>query len=127
NLQRQSENNGRKIGIVFCHSNEKDGVNTDLEEKARELNAIFVQGEMLYLRLNSKKRYIAYFNISEYEDENVDNTLRMIDAMTRNVAESSGGKVNQKNISIYCYSTSAEAEILLDSTEKGELRVVLID
>lgn len=125
---RKTAGSGRKwTEIIFCRSSEKDDLNTELEDNARELNAIFVSREILHLRLQNKKRNIAYFLISEDEDKNIDDTLQMIENMTGNSSWVTSGRLNQRNTSIYCYATSEEAEVLLDSKDKEEIRVVLMD
>ena len=126
-LWQASKKNKRKTGIIFCRSNEKDELNTELEENARELNAVFVPGEMHHLRLNNKKRYISYFYISDDDENNIDNTLLMIDNMTSGSSWCESGKLNQRNTAVYCYAANSEAEILLDAKEKEDLRVVLMD
>lgn len=118
---------GKKIGIVFCHSNEKDDLNTELEENARKLNAVFVAGEMLNLRQSNKKRNIAYFFISDNDEKNIDQTIQMIDNMTSGSQWMKSRRFSQENTAIYCYATTAEAEILLDAKEKENLKVVLMD
>ena len=57
-IRRTLEKEGEKSGIIFCRSNEKDDLNKELEESAAKLNAVFVAGDMMNLRLNNKKRYI---------------------------------------------------------------------
>ena len=126
-LRKTSGIGSERSAVIFCRSSEKDDLNTELEENARELNAIFVSGEILHLRLRNKKRNIAYFLVSDDEDKNVDDTLQMIENMTGNSPRAASGRVNQRNTSIYCYATSEEAEVLLDSKDKEEIRVVLMD
>ncbi|HIY62019.1 MAG TPA: hypothetical protein H9730_00760 [Candidatus Mediterraneibacter stercoripullorum] len=126
-LYQASKESGRKIGIIFCRSSEKDNLNIELEENAKELNAVFIAGEMQHLRLNNKKRYIAYFHISDDDEKNIDNTLLMIDNMTSGSSWVDSGKLNQRNTAVYCYAAGAEAEILLDAKEKEDLRIVLMD
>ena len=118
---------GQKVEIVFCCSDKKDSLNMDLEESARELNAILLPEEITHLRLRNQARFITYFLISDNEDENVEHTLQMVDNMTGASAWYTPARLNQRNVEIHCYATSAEAEILLDAKEKQELRVVLVD
>lgn len=126
-LRRAAQTQGKKTGIVFCRSSEKDEINTELEENARELNAVFAAGEILHLRLNNKKRYTAYFLISDDAEKNVDDTLQMINNMTGGSSWLKSGKLNQANAALYCYASNAEAEILLDAEDKEDLRVVLMN
>lgn len=126
-LSRGMKSRAKKQGIIFCRSSEKDNINTELEEKARELNAVFAAGDMLQLRLNNKRRYTAYFHISADDEINIDDTLQMIDNMTGDSPWLKSGKLNQENTAIYCYSSNTEAEILLDAREKENLRVVLMN
>ena len=126
-LSREMKNTGKKQSIIFCRSNDKDDINTELEEKARELNAVFAAGDMLQLRLNNKRRYTSYFHISDDDEKNIDDTLQMIENMTGDSPWLKSGKLNQENAAVYCYSSNAEAEILLDAEEKENLRVVLMN
>ena len=64
-IRTASEGRGEKTGIIFCRSSEKDKMNTELEERARELGAVFVAGGIEFLRLGNRKRYISYFLISD--------------------------------------------------------------
>lgn len=117
----------RKTGIVFCGFDDKDDLNKELEEEAKDLKAVFVTGEMIHLCLKNRGRHIAYFFISEDEDKNIDHTLYMIEKMTGDSRWKVSGGLKQRNTSLYCYAASEEAEILLDAKEKEELRVVLMD
>lgn len=126
-LKKNACEEGKRTAIIFCRSSEKDDLNTELEENARGLNAVFVSGEILHLRLQNKKRNIAYFLISDDEDKNIDDTLQMIENMMGNSSWVTSGRLNQRNTTVYCYATSEEAEVLLDSKDKEDIRVVLID
>lgn len=123
-------NSDKKKGnlcVVFCCSDEKDNFNIDLEEKAKELNAIYVPREINYLRLKNMGRYITYFFISEDMNKNLDHTLQMLREMTGESLWLQSGGVEQKNTALYCYAAGMEAEILLDAQEKENLKVVLMD
>ena len=124
---KELKNRNERTGIVFCHSNEKDDINTELEKSAKEIGAILISAEMIRLQLNNKKRYISYFHISDNDEKNVDDTLQMIDDMTGDSPWLKSGKLNQNNTAIYCYTVSPEAEILIDAKDKESLRVVLMD
>lgn len=126
-LRAMSAAKGDKAGIIFCESNDKDDLNTQLEANARELNAVFVAGEMLRLRLANRKRNIAYFHISDNDEKNIDHTLQMIDNMTGHSQWLKSGRLKQRNTAIYCYAAAEEAEILLDAKNKENLRVVLMN
>ena len=118
---------GRRLEIVFCCSDKKDSVNTDQEKSARKLNAVLLPEEIIHVRLNSQKRRVNYYIISEDDDANVDQTLKMIHDMTGGSAWYTKQRLCQKNVTLHCYATNAEAEILLDAKDKQDLRVVLVD
>lgn len=118
---------GRRLEIVFCCSDKKDSVNTDQEKSARKLNAVLLPEEIIHVRLNSQRRRVNYYIISEDDDANVDQTLKMIHDMTGGSAWYTEQRLCQRNVTLHCYATNAEAEILLDAKDKQDLRVVLVD
>lgn len=126
-LRAMADAKNKKAGIIFCESNDKDDLNTQLEANARELNAVFVAGEMLGLRLGNRRRNIAYFHISDDDEKNIDHTLQMIDNMTGRSKWMKSGRLDQRKTAIYCYASATEAEILLDAKDKENLRVVLMN
>ena len=109
----------------FSNSNAKDDENVELEEKARVIGAILVPQEASRLHLKNKKRYLTYFQISDDEEKNLDCTLAMIDRMTEKNLKKYGA--TEQNITIYCFASGDEKEILLDAKDKRNLRVILID
>lgn len=126
-IRAGADRSGKKAGIIFCRSSEKDDLNTELEESARELGAVFAAGGMEHLRLENRRRYLSYFHISDDEEKNTDGALQMIDRMTGGSPWVRSGRLNQRHTAIYCYASTAEAEILLDAKDKEDLRVVLMD
>ena len=118
---------GRRLEIVFCCSDKKDSVNTDQEKSARKLNAVLLPEEIVHVRLNSQRRRVNYYIISEDDDANVDQTLKMIHDMTGGSAWYTKQRLCQRNVTLHCYATNAEAEILLDAKDKQDLKVVLVD
>ena len=118
---------GRRLEIVFCCSDKKDSVNTDQEKSARKLNAVLLPEEIMHVRLNSQRRRVNYYIISEDDDANVDQTLKMIHDMTGGSAWYTKQRLCQRNVTLHCYATNAEAEILLDAKDKQDLKVVLVD
>lgn len=124
-MKKYAKGKKEKIEILFCCSSKKDHVNVELEQSAREIGAVLLPEEIVHVKLRNQNRFITYFLISDNEDENVEYTLQMIDNFT-------GGNplyqtINQRNIELHCYATSAEAEILIDSKEKQDIRVILTD
>lgn len=115
----------KKSAILFCNSNAKDDENVELEEKARVIGAILVPQEASRLHLKNKKRYLTYFQISDDEEKNLDCTLAMIDRMTEKNLKKY--RATEQNITIYCFASGDEKEILLDAKDKRNLRVILID
>ena len=75
-----------------------------MEEKAKELNAVFVSREVTYLRLKNMDRYITYFFISEDTDKNIDYTLQMLREMTGDSPWIRSGGLEQRNTALYCYA-----------------------
>lgn len=122
-----AKKSGRRLEIVFCCSDKKDSVNTDQEKSARKLNAVLLPEEIIHVRLNSQSRRVNYYIISEDDDANVDQTLKMIHDMTGGSAWYTKQRLCQKNVTLHCYATNAEAESLLDAKDKQDLRVVLVD
>ena len=118
---------GRRLEIVFCCSDKKDSVNTDQEKSARKLNAVLLPEEIIHVRLNSQRRRVNYYIISEDDDANVDQTLKMIHDMAGGSAWYTKQRLCQRNVTLHCYATNAEAEILLDAKDKQDLKVVLVD
>lgn len=118
---------GRKLVIVFCCSSKNDGENIDLEESARSLHAVLLPEEAAHLRLRSVGRGVNYFMISDQDDANVEQTLKLIDDMTGEADWYTPKRLQQRNVTIRCYAANAEAEILLDAKDKQELRVMLED
>lgn len=122
-----AKGSGRRLEIVFCCSDKNDSVNTDQEKSARKLNAVLLPEEIVHVRLNSQKRMVNYYMISKDDDANVDQTLKMIDDMAGGSTWYTQQRLCQRNVTIHCYATSAEAEILLDAKDKQDLKVVLVD
>lgn len=118
---------GRRLEIVFCCSDKKDSVNTDQEKSARKLNAVLLPEEIIHVRLNSQRRRVNYYIISEDDDANVDQTVKMIHDMTGGSAWYNKQRLCQRNVTLHCYAINAEAEILLDAKDKQDLKVVLVD
>lgn len=118
---------GRRLEIVFCCSDKKDSVNMDQEKSARKLNAVLLPEEIIHVRLNSQRRRVNYYIISEDDDANVDQTLKMIHDMTGGSAWYNKQRLCQRNVTLHCYAINAEAEILLDAKDKQDLKVVLVD
>ena len=108
----------RKVGIVFCKSDDKDDINKELEENIKQINAIYTMKTLDHMVFKNDKRKIAYFAVSQSDNDNLDDTLKLIDKE----------EIKEKNnIFIYCFSLAPEAEILLDSKDKGNLKVILFD
>lgn len=122
-----AKKSGRRLKIVFCCSDKNDSVNTDQEKSARKLNAVLLPEEIVHVRLNSQKSMVDYYMISENDDTNVDQTLKIIDDMTGGSVWYTKQRLCQRNVTLHCYATNAEAEILLDAKDKQDLKVVLVD
>ena len=108
----------KKAGIVFCKSDDKDDINKELEENIRQINAIYTMKTLERMKFRNHKRKITYFAASKSDNENLNDTLKLIDRQELRESE---------NIYVYCFSLAPEAEILIDSKEKGKLNVILFD
>lgn len=97
-----AKKSGRRLEIVFCCSDKKDSVNTDQEKSARKLNAVLLPEEIIHVRLNSQSRRVNYYIISEDDDANVDQTLKMIHDMTGGSAWYTKQRLCQKNVTLHC-------------------------
>lgn len=108
----------QKAGIVFCKSDEKDDENRILEDQAARIGAVFTRKILTRMTLKKKtRRKIVYFAVSEDQEENLSMTLELIDARRQ----------DDRDVYVYCFSQNEEAEILIDSKDKGNVRVVLFD
>lgn len=112
----ESLNDGKKR-FVFCNTklsgNDKDTV---LVQRARAAGAIILDYSELVLRINKKK--IRFYQVSDSKDYNINTTIALI--------EKYRGQENL-DVRIAAFSTGVTSELLLDSVDKGNIRVKLID
>ncbi len=104
--------------VVFTNVSEDDETATDFLEQAKELHAICFKPEIqnIHLGFHSAKKGLWLFAISEDEDENIHNALRII--------EQYGSK---KNSNLYVFSTGIESEALLTSAQNKVMKVRRVD
>lgn len=91
--------------------------NLDLIEQAREARFLCIRKRSESLNLNSGQK-ITFIQIAENEDKNLNSTLTLIEKYR---------SYTNRDICILVFSSQPEAEILLDSADKGQIKVRVID
>lgn len=103
--------------FVFCNtklsSKDKD---SELVKKARRLGAVILEKSELDLKV--RKYDIKFYQISNNKDYNINSTVAIIKKYR---------KYRDKTISIATFSTGITTELLLDSIDKGNIKVELFD
>lgn len=103
--------------FVFCNtklsSKDKD---TELVKKARKLGAVILDRSELDLKV--RKDNISFYQISNNKDYNINSTIAIIEKYK---------KYRDKTISVSTFSTGITTELLLDSIDKGNIKVKLFD
>lgn len=105
-LARDIVRKNKNVGIVFADiSTDKDEDN-ELIEKATEIGAILFKKSILSINYNlhSKSKKIAFFLISPDKNENVSQSLDLIDRFK-----------NLENSELYLFSVSKKIDLFLDS------------
>ncbi len=107
------------IALVFTDVFEPDGDNAyEMQERARELGAILFKKDVLAVKfgLHAPGKALWFFTIAQDESANIDHALRLVDLYgDRNVTH------------LYVFSTSAEGEALLSSSQNRAMKVRRID
>lgn len=105
----------RTAKIVFTDVFENnDEVTYELIERARELNVICFQKDILAInfKLHYVKSPITFFTIGEDETENIEQSSRLIKDYR-----------DRENASLFVFSTRIESELLLTKADKGKMKV----
>ena len=110
---------GRKL-IVFAGVQKKDeDGDAELIAQARHLGAICFKSDItdISLKRRSKKIKRKLYFISENEDDNISKALNIIGSSLKEK------NLNSKNTEFYVFAAGVESEILLNSTDIGEMKV----
>ena len=107
--------NKPKVAIIFTdvfEDNEEN--NYELIAEAKKLGAICFKKDALVIdfKKHSKNKLISFFTIAKDENENLDQSLKLID-----------GHRGRDNTNIYVFSTQIESELLLAAIDKGKVKV----
>lgn len=86
----------------------------ELIEKANVIGAICFKKDMLAVKFknHSKKRKISFFAMSADEAENLNHSLKVLEAYKQ-----------RDNTHLYVFSTKKESELMLNAAEKGKVKV----
>ncbi len=104
-----------KSAIIFTNVSPKtDEGRYNLLDNIQELNAIIFKADIREFNaaLHSSNSNTSYFLIAEKESDNLESALSLIDKYR-----------GRKNTEMYVFSTSKEGELLLDSVDKGIMKV----
>lgn len=109
--------NNKKDSFVFCNTKlsakDKD---TELVKRARKIGAVILDRSEQIIKIYKKD--ISFYQISKDKDYNINSTLSLIDKYKTS---------KNKNINIFTFSSGITTDLLLDSIDKGQIRVKLID
>lgn len=100
---------------VFSSGKERD---YELLEKIKRIRPVNIKDDITVLRIkfHSKKSRISFFVIGEDEEENTKQAVELIEKYRE-----------RPGVSLYVFSNSAESELVLNSMEKGNMKVRRID
>lgn len=116
-LKKRGKQHKEKFMVVFCNGGNNAAV--DLISKAWEEGFVMVPYcEYNCAAKSKRKRY--YLQISKDMDLNLSSTKKLINSLNKN-------KMNNKNVRVYLFSDQTEAEIILNSTDKQGLEVMIIN
>ena len=114
-----SEMNEKSLTIASCYANIHNtaiifaNVNNPVENKL--VKSIKLADRINDINYNDYHNKITLFMISENEDQNLNNTLEIID------------KYKNKDMKVYVLNNSIDAPIILDSTDKGSLDIEIVN
>ena len=112
-----NEKHGKKAAFIFVRKKDDDAIDTDTADL---LNHILYDDDIAKIKIKLKKsRLLYYFNLSEDEDENMNNTLSLIDKYA--------GSPFQSNIHIITFLKNDESDLLIDASSKGKINIHIVD
>lgn len=102
--------------FVFCNTKLSSGdKDTDLVRRLRAVGAIIVDTSELSIKIRNKK--VDFYQITNNKDRNTKSTIELIEKY----------RETDKNIRITTFTSGITSELLLDSVDKGQIIVKLID
>lgn len=103
--------------LIFCNTKlSQADKSSDLIKRARKVGAIILNTSELEIKI--KKDVIWFYQISSDKNININSTIELIEKYRSST---------EKTIRIITFSSGTTPELLLDSIDKGEIRVKLID
>lgn len=109
--------NDSKKRLIFCNTklNAKDK-GTELVRRARRAGAIILDTAELDLKIRKEK--VRFYQISYSKDYNINSAIALIEKYRSET---------HRDIGIATFATGTTSELLLDSIDKGNIRVKLLD
>ncbi len=99
--------------VIMCDIDER----IEYYERIKNKKGIILKKEASEINLKPYRREIKIYEISNNQDKNLSQTLELI----------SKRKEENKDITIYLFSNQEEARIMIDSTEKGNIKTIMIN
>lgn len=99
--------------IIICDQENKK----EYRERIKNKEGIILKKKITDLDLNRYNGKIKIYEISENQDENLNQTLSLLEQH----------KATKRDITIYIFSSNEEAQIILDSAEKNRIKTILIN
>ena len=117
-LARSLKKDTPDIKVVFTDVYENDSEEySELASSARELRAIFFRTDIENLNYSSdSKRKLVFFFIGEDENENLRQTLNLIDRCR-----------DREGTEMYVFTSAIESQLLLQNADKGEIKLRRVD
>lgn len=115
-LARDIRANYPTVHLIFSGCSDQDS----MLKLRRELNCITDYDAIHARKPGGKPREVYYFCISDNEDANMNDALRLLDALRGQEASA------QRHAHIYLFSEKNEVETMIDSSEKGSVDVHLV-
>ena len=114
-LAESIKKNGKNRLLIFTDvfdNNEESSY--ELIERAREIGAICFKKDIqnINFKFHHKGSALSFFAIGEDESENIDQSLKLISEYK-----------NRNNTNLYVFSSSTDSELLLSSSDKGQVKV----
>lgn len=99
--------------IIVCDNNEK----SNFIDQLAKIKAIILKKQIKNIDFSKYLGEIRIYEISDDQDKNLNQTLDLI-SMYKNT---------KQDITIYIFSTKSEAQVILDSVDKGNVKTIIIN